>query len=383
MVCAEVFAKIDELKDAYLSVWEQACNIESPTTCKEGVDAVGRFFADMAEARGWKVEFCPQEISGDVVCITMNPSSAEAPLTVSGHIDTVHAVGSFGTPAVRFDAEKIYGPGVTDCKGGVVSGFYAMDALWRCGFDKRPVQLLIQTDEEVNSMQSGKTTIGYICEKAKDSVAFLNLETHGIGKTCMVRKGTVAFRFVVKGRAGHSSRCVTEGANAVVDAAHKLLELDKLKDDEGITCNCAVVNGGTVANSIPGECVFTVEFRYATKEQRAWIDQYVQELAATAHVPGCSCSVEVISERVSMEPNEKNTALLERANVILAENGLPTLRAIKLRGGSDAADASARGIPCLDSLGVRGGGSHTLQEFAYLESLAEAAKRIAAIACGI
>lgn len=383
MICAEVFKKIDELNDTYLNVWEQACTIESPTNYKAGVDAVGGFFAKMAEARGWKVEYSRQKISGDVVCITMNPQLDAAPITVSGHIDTVHPVGRFGTPAVHRDSEKIYGPGVTDCKGGVVAGFYAMDALWQCGYDKRPVRLLLQTDEEGSSMQSGKATIGYICEKAKDSVAFLNLETHGRGSTCLTRKGVVAFRFYVTGRAGHSSRCVTEGANAVIDAAYKMIELDKLKDDDGITCNCAIVSGGMVANSIPGECTFTVEFRYANAEQYAWLCRYVEELAATEHVPGCSCTYEVISERVSMEPNEKNLALLDTANKLLAENGLPELKAIKLRGGSDAADATACGIPCLDSLGTRGGGSHTIHEFAYLESLAEAARRIAAIACGI
>lgn len=383
MLCADVFKKIDELNGTYRDVWEQACTIESPTGYKAGVDAVGSFFAKMAEERGWEVEYSRQEVSGDVVCITMNPHVDAAPLCVSGHIDTVHPVGSFGTPAVRRDAEKIYGPGVTDCKGGVVAGFYAMDALWQCGYDKRPVRLLIQTDEEVSSMQSGKSTINYICEKAKDAVAFLNLETSGVGKTCLTRKGVIAFRFCVTGRAGHSSRCVTEGANAVVDAAYKMIELDKLKDDDGITCNCAIVSGGTVANSIPRECTFTVEFRYANAEQYAWLCSYVEELAATEHVSGCSCTYEVISERVSMEPNEKNLALLSAANKILAENGLPELKAIGLRGGSDAADATAYGIPCLDSLGTRGAGSHTLREFAYLESLAEAARRIVAIAYGI
>lgn len=383
MICADVFKKIKELNDMYLSVWEEVCTIESPTDYKEGVDAVGSFFAKMAEERGWTVEYSRQEVSGDVVCITMNPHVDAAPLCVSGHIDTVHPVGSFGEIPVRRDAEKIYGPGVTDCKGGVVAGFYAMDALWQCGYDKRPVRLLIQTDEEVSSMQSGKSTINYICKKSKDAVAFLNLETHGVGKTCLTRKGVIAFRFHVTGQDGHSSRCVTEGANAVVDAAYKMIELDKLKDDDGITCNCAIVNGGTVANSVPGECTFSVEFRYATEEQRMWINDYVCELAATQHVPGCTCTVEVIAERVAMETNEKNLALLEAANKVLAENGLPELRAIKLRGGSDAADATAYGIPCLDSLGTRGGNSHTIHEFAYLDSLAEAAKRVAAIAYGI
>ena len=127
MVCAEVFRKIDELEETYLNIWEQVCDIESPTRYKEGVDAVGKFFADMAVQRGWKVEYCRQEVSGDVVSITMNADSPEKPLCISGHIDTVHPVGSFGPKPTRRDAEKIYGPGVTDCKGGVVAGFLAMD----------------------------------------------------------------------------------------------------------------------------------------------------------------------------------------------------------------------------------------------------------------
>ena len=173
MICADVFQKIDELNDKYIDVWEKVCTIESPTNHKAGVDEVSRFFAGMAEERGWKVEYSRQEVSGDVLCVTMNPDVDAAPLCISGHIDTVHPVGSFGTTPVRRDAEKIYGPGVTDCKGGVVAGFYAMDALWQCGYDKRPVKLLLQTDEEASSKPSNKATINYICEQSKDAVAFL------------------------------------------------------------------------------------------------------------------------------------------------------------------------------------------------------------------
>jgi len=86
MVCVDVFKKIDELNDTYLDVWEKACTIESPTNYKAGVDEVGRFFAGMAKERGWEVEYSRQDVSGDVVCITMNPNVDAAPLCVSGHI---------------------------------------------------------------------------------------------------------------------------------------------------------------------------------------------------------------------------------------------------------------------------------------------------------
>lgn len=63
----------------------------------------------------------------------MNPESDNQPVALSGHMDTVHPVVLFGTPAVRRENEKIYGPGVMDCKGGIVAGFLAMDALQICG----------------------------------------------------------------------------------------------------------------------------------------------------------------------------------------------------------------------------------------------------------
>lgn len=383
MICKEIFKKIDELEKDYFKVWQEAATIESPTNFKEGVDACGNYFARMAEERGWKVEYSRQNVSGDVVHITMNSESDLPPLVLSGHIDTVHPVGLFGTPAVKFDEEKIYGPGVSDCKGGVVAGFMAMDALRLCGFTKRPVKLLLQTDEEVNSSQSNKSTINYICEKSKDAVVFLNLESYAPGRATLSRKGILSYRFEVTGKEGHSSRCVTEGANAVIDAAHKLIELDKFKDDEGITCNCATVNGGSVVNTIPGKCVFSVNFRYVTNADFNYIEKFVTDLANTVHVPGCTCTVEQIGHRPEMEINQKNVDILAAVNKIFEENDIPTLKPMQLRGGSDASYVTLAGIPCIDSLGTIGGGSHSIREFALLSSLTEAAKRIAAIATNL
>ncbi len=378
-----IFKKIDELTEKYIKVWEDVCNIESPTCFKEGVDRVGAYFAKMAEELGFEVECSKQEVSGDVVCITMNPRSDVQPVVISGHIDTVHPVGMFGIPAVHRDEEKIYGPGVTDCKGGVVAGFLAMHTLYECGFDKRPIKLLLQTDEETGSRTSGGETIQYICKKSKDAVVFLNLETHSPGKATLSRKGIVSYRFDVEGKEGHSSRCVTEGANAVVDAAHKIIELDKLKDDDGITCNCAIVLGGTVVNTIPGKCSFSVNFRYVTEAQFDWIEKYVHELADMQHVSGCRCKVHQLEQRPAMELKESNIKILEKVNKIFEENNIQTLEGRMRRGGSDASCVTQYGIPCIDSLGTEGGGSHSKNEFAKIYSLSKAAKRIAAIAYNI
>ena len=75
MNCKELFEKIDELNNKYISVLEDICNIESPTDYKAGVDAVGKYISDMASERGWKVEVLKQDVAGDLVCITLNPDA--------------------------------------------------------------------------------------------------------------------------------------------------------------------------------------------------------------------------------------------------------------------------------------------------------------------
>ena len=115
-----VFSSIDRLNEQYVNVWEDVCNIESPSGFKAGVDAVSDYFIALSKKLNWNIERFPHEKFGDVVCVTMNPNAEKAPVALSGHMDTVHALGTFGTPAVRIEDGKIYGPGVCDCKGGIV-----------------------------------------------------------------------------------------------------------------------------------------------------------------------------------------------------------------------------------------------------------------------
>ena len=379
----QVFEKIDSLYESYLDIWEAACNIESPSKYKAGVDAVGEYFSELAKKKGWAVECFEQEGSGNVVKITMNPDADKKPLVVSGHMDTVQPVGSCGTPAVRRDAEYIYGPGVTDCKGGIIGALLAMDALDKCGYTSRPIKLLLQSDEEVSSKPSNKQTIKYICDESQDSVGFINLERWYPGFAVLVRKGTTTFQFTVTGKEAHGSLCAKAGANAILDAAHKIIEIEKLKDHDGITCNVGIINGGTVANTVPGTCIFRANVRFCNAEQLAWVRDYMKSVAATVHVQGCTCTVNNPSARVAMEQSERNEEFLREANDAFEKCGLPRLEIMKSNGASDASDVFASGVRCIDSLGVDGGRLHSAEEYAIMESLKDCAKRIVALALNI
>ncbi|MBQ8397167.1 MAG: M20/M25/M40 family metallo-hydrolase [Clostridia bacterium] len=377
MNCSALLAKIDELQPRYLAYWTDICSIESPTSHKPGVDAVGAYCIAHARAMGWTVEVHEEDVAGNAVCITMNPDASGAPICLSGHMDTVHPVGSFGSPAVRIEGEKLCGPGVVDCKGGIAAAALAMDALAQCGFTARPVKLLLQSDEEGGSRWSDKRTIGWICEQAKDAALFLNAEGFG-GKAVLQRKGILNYRFTVHGRSCHGSKC-HEGASAIAEAAHKILALEQWKDGAGLTANCGTIEGGTTPNTVPETCSFVVNIRFATAEQRDFAEAECRRIAESSSISGTTCTLERVSYRIAMERADRNFAALDRMNAIYADAGLPTLVAGASTGGSDAADVTAAGIPCVDSVGTRGGGIHTVNEYAYIASLAESAKRMASV----
>lgn len=373
-----LFEIIDTLSEKYTDLLEDICNIESPTSYKAGVDAVGEYCVRFAEERGWEIKRFPEKISGDTFLITMNPYANGAPVTLSAHMDTVHSVGLFGTPAVRRDNEKMYGPGVMDCKGGIAAALLAMEALEKCGFKGRPIKLFLQSDEENSSATSGKNTVKNMCECAKGSVGFINLEGCVSNTAVLARKGIIRYRYTVWGKALHSARCAY-AVNAIAEAAAKILELEKMKNVDGLTCNCGVISGGTAPNTVAEQCTFTADIRFLTEEELSEVKETAKRIAETSFIEGSRCDIEEMSFRPSMPYTEENESFLTRINAIYEKCGLPTLASRFCVSGSDAAYITQMGIPCVDNLGTEGGNIHSINEFIKISSIAESAKRIASV----
>ncbi len=375
-----LFCEIERLREKYIKLLEAVCNIESPTDYKKGIDEVGKIFIEEAERQGWKIELSALENAGNPICITMNDKAKLPPVILSGHLDTVHPLGLFPTPATSVTEEKIYGPGTHDCKGGAIASLMAMEALKNCGFTDRPVKLILQTDEETGSRTSGKKTIEFMIEKSRGAIAFLNTEAIAMDNTVtLARKGIARYQFEVSGQAAHSSSCATLGASAILEASHKIIELEKFKDADGITCNCGTISGGSVPNTVAEGCTFIADFRYADEEQFKTIEKAVSTVAKTVYTHDTTCTAVKISSRPSMPWSDKNLDLFNKINKIYSEKGLPELKYRKGLGGSDAAYITLADIPCIDSIGPFGSGGHTRDEYIYTSELAETARRLAVI----
>ena len=373
--------KIDSLTEEYIQIWQDVCNLESPTNDKERVDAAGAYIAAWARKKGWKVHIEPMKGAGDVVWITLNPDLPGKGIFLSGHLDTVHPVGLFGNPPVRLEGDTIYGPGVTDCKGGIIGAMLAMDALDQLNYRGRKIHLLLQTDEEGSSDMSKKATINYMCAVAQGAEAFLNLEGQNGNTAVLIRKGILSVYLDIEGVEAHASQCAILGANAIAEAAHKILEIEKYKDHHGLTASCDLIEGGSVINTVAGHCRLGVNIRFATNQQLEQIKADLQEIADRVYIEGCKTTLIIAQTRPAMEAAERNYALLDKMNRCYAEWGLPQLAPGEAIGGSDAAEITESGTPCVDSIGVEGADIHNPKERARISSLAECAKRLATFCC--
>ena len=375
----KVFSKIDQLNDEFINIWKDVVEIESPTSYKQGVDEVGKYFVDYAARQVWDIETQENEKAGNALCITMNANGKLKPIAISGHMDTVHPLGSMKT---YIEDGKIYGPGCTDCKGGLIICLLAMKALKECGYTDRPIKFILQADEEVGSRLSEKKTIEFMCEKAKDCLAFINTEMYNPGTAVTTRKGIARYEMSVKGVAAHSSIC-NQGRSSILEMAYKIIELEKMKDVDGITINVGIIEGGTTANTVPENCKITIDVRFIDENQRIAADNYMRKIAETTYVEGTTTELKLLSIRIAMDYKEYNHKLLDDINNIFEKCGLSKLTARRATGGSDAAYTSAAGIPSIDSVGVSGGYIHSTNEYANISSLAENAKRMAAIIIGL
>lgn len=378
-ITKSVFKKIDQLADKYLNVLIDACNIESKSDDKEGVDKVGNYFASIAESMGYTIRKKEFEKAGNVYSFTYNPDGKKKQISLSGHMDTVHTKGIFGYPPTRVEGDFVYGPGVNDCKGNIAAQLLVMEALKSCGYDERPVKLILQSDEEVNSCLSEHKTLEFMVEEAKGSAAFLNAENIAPNRLlCIGRKGIISNKITIKGKKIHAGSC-TKGVSAIKEAAYKIIEFEKDNDNESITFNCGIVKGGDTINIVPDYCEMLVEYRFKNMEQKKIADEKFRRIVETSFVEGTKATSEQISTRLPLEPDDKNKKLVETINKICKQVGIEPFGMHETAGGADSAYPSLAGIPTVDSIGIEGNHCHTLNEYARISSIAEMAKVVAAI----
>jgi glutamate carboxypeptidase len=366
---AKVWAAAEAARPAQLKLLEQVVNIDSGTGDVEGGRKVAGILGARLKAMGFAVESVKAEADGlpDNTVATLSGTGKGRVLLI-GHIDTVFEPGTAAQRPFRMDAEKAYGPGVSDEKGGVVEGVYALQILHDLGFkDFKQVVFLIETSEERGSPGAQ----GLINRLVADADVELNLEPGDTPDVLTVwRKGATAIHIDVHGRAAHAGIAPQEGRNAATELIHQIAA-DEIfpKTGDGITFNLTTLKAGTRENIIPEDASATYSLRIREKSDLPKVEAVLQKNARTTVVP--DTTVKVWRQERFFPPlasNPGTDALADRAEAIYAGLGKTITRGGN-GGASESALAYEGGIPALDGLGPAAGGFHADTEYLLLGSL--------------
>lgn len=363
----------EQTKKKYVDFLKDICNIETPSGDVDSINKLVDFIQVFAEGLGLETKRYMFSKSGDFLKVTLQGNPELKPVVFMAHMDTVHPVGSFGETPVLEDGDFLLGPGVMDCKGGIATGLLAME-LMREKENRRPVEFLMTSDEEVSGIYSGEEGFSLIKETAKNAAAVFNLEP-GIHKGITVcRRGILQFRVSISGIAAHAGNGYFDGASAIKEAAHMILKIEGLSRKDGPTFNCGVISGGTVVNTVPDRCFFEIDVRVTDYEQMECCKNQIFAMAQQTVVKGTKREISLISQRPPMEKTEKNLWLLSKWNRAAEALGVQPFAEITRGGGSDAAYAVIAGTPTLCSCGTVGFDEHTKNERIDLSTMEQRVK---------
>ncbi|MBU8542879.1 MULTISPECIES: M20 family metallopeptidase [Roseomonadaceae] len=356
---------------------------ETPTTDPVAVNRlIDRCEAELRAVGGEITRIPGRDGFGDtLLCRTpAEAGSNQAPVMVSGHLDTVWDHGSLAGPMpFKIEGDKAYGPGIYDMKAGSFMAFHSVREILRQKIPtRRPIVLLLTPDEEVGS----PTSRDIIEQTARGARAVLIPEPAGAGGACVTaRKGVGRFVIKVHGVSAHAGGNWAEGRSAVVALSRLVLKIHEMTDlAAGITTNVAPFFGGTRPNVIPPEASAEVDLRVPTIAEGERMEALILGLAGEQD--GIRIEITGGMNRPPFAENGEIVALYEQAKALAAAAGY-TLPKQHRGGGSDGNFTAALGIPTLDGLGCTGAGAHAPHEHIIWTDLAARCSTLCGLLEGI
>lgn len=358
--------------DEFVAVLERAVNVDCGSFTPDGVNEIADLCQSRFKAGGWAAERMQHRPAdgeprlGDLVIGRLDGSGGARVLMI-GHTDTVFDPGTVAERPFRIEGRRALGPGVSDMKGGLLTGFFAVEALQEAGFagfDR--ITYICNPDEEIGSPWSREVIEA---EAANADVALVLEGARENGDVVSARKGVSDYRIEIVGRASHAGVEPERGRSAVLEAAHKTIALHALNGRwPGVTVNVGVVRGGSRPNVVAERCTIHVDIRSPQEETLALAEAEVERVTNEHRVPDVSVNVSAGKWHRPMEKREGAERLVSIAIDVARALGFE-LRDAATGGASDANTASAAGVPTLDGLGPIGGDDHGPGEWLDLSSV--------------
>jgi glutamate carboxypeptidase len=297
--------------------------------------------------------------------------TAPMQLLFTGHMDTVFPADHAFQQTRWLEDGILNGPGVADMKGGLAAMLAALKAVEQSpAADRIGYEVVVNSDEEVGSLASAPL----LTQAAQGKRAALTYEPAALpdGTLAGARPGSGNFAIVIRGRSAHAGRNPEDGRNALLAAADLALRLDALKRD-GLSVNPSRIEGGSPSNVVPDLAVLRVNLRPRTAEVETEAKRAIEEAVAAV---AAKHDVRIELNGGFGRPPKSLTPKAEALFNLVRQAGADLGQQIAWQpsgGVCDGNNIAARGVPVVDTMGVRGGKIHSMEEFLIVDSLAERA----------
>ncbi|MCJ8139122.1 M20/M25/M40 family metallo-hydrolase [Falsirhodobacter halotolerans] len=332
---------------------------ESPTYDADALNRMMDLVAVDCAELGATVERIPgtMGLGGSVRARFPHPDMGAPGILISGHMDTVHPVGTLAKNPFRREGGKVYGPGIQDMKGGNYITLEAIRRIQEAGLaTPLPITALFTPDEEIGT----PATRRLIEMEARRAKYVLCPEPgHPDNGVTTGRYAIARFDLTATGRPSHAGADVKGGVSAVRELARRIIEIEEMTTED-CTFSCNDLSSGQWVNCVPSfaraQCLSMAKRQ---EDLDAGVDRM---LALSGDRNGVTFTVTRGVTRPVWEPEMPGTmAIYDLARGLSAELGLDMPHRSQ-GGGSDANFTGAMGVPSLCSLGVIGAGLHTLEE---------------------
>ncbi len=370
---------------AYLADLERLCNIDCGSYSPVGINEVATWAAAAFRDLGGDVERRPDPDGryGDTVIGTFRGQPGAGPrILLIGHMDTVFSDGTVAERPFAIDGDIARGAGVTDMKGGLLAGIYALTALralgggaWT-GLPFESITYVANPDEEIGSPSS----TAHIREIAAVSDACFVLEcARANGDFVSSRKGIADLRLTVRGRAAHAGVEPEKGRSAILAGARMVERIHGLNGRwPGVTANVGAFQAGTRPNIVPDLANLEIDVRGVTAGELDAAVAAIRAIAGEPGVPDVTVEITQMAGWRPMEKLERSGRLADHVIALAARLGFSTID-VGTGGASDANTTSGMGVPSIDGLGPVGGRDHSPDEYLEVSSIVPRTTLLAAL----
>lgn len=351
----------------YIDELKTLVNVDCGTMTLDGVATVAGIMQRLWQAEGWHTE---QVNLGDKVgpgvFVTNKPQADKFDVLLVGHLDTVFAPGTVAQRPLSQDETRLYGPGVSDMKSGLLNILWAMRGLDVADKQRLSIAVAMNPDEETGSVHSHE----WIGELAKRSRCVLVCEAaRADGSLVKARKGMAGYQLTFSGVAAHAGNDPEKGRSAITALAHSIMAINHLTDfTRGTTLNVGVVSGGSSGNVVADSATAQLDVRFWENDEYHRIHRALEDLCAQGFLEGVTTTLTRVNHKPAMATSDDTRALMQMVEKAGDAEGIAiTWQAVG--GGSDANHTAALGIPTLDGFGPTGAGFHSPAEWLETASI--------------